>query len=526
MIEEAVELVVVVIFALALAYAIGIYMTLLILDMPRPFERTLSKIESVFFRLAGIDKNEAMTWRQYLKAFLATNFLLAAFTFIILYWQGMSLDLSFHTASSFATNTNLQHYAGETLPLLSQLSLIVPMFVAPGTAFAAAFAFLRCFRNTSRMVGNFYVDLTRVILTILLPMSFVGAIVLMILGVPQTMDTTMTTGTLDGGAQIIHIGPIASWESIKLFGNNGGGFLGANSASPFENPTGLSNAVEIVMMLSLPLAFPFAYGELFGRAKGRGLLIVIMAPFLVLLAFALSAPAGTEGLETRFGSFGSVFFNFGSISSNTGATNALLIDLPRRPIVSMFVCMFVQAIPGGGGAGFMMLVVYAILTIFLVGLMVGKTPELLGYKIHPKEVKLAVIVFIIHPLLILVPSAIAFASGQAQSILGPHVTPGSYTQVLYEFTSASANNGSDYLGTLANTPFWNISTGIVMLAGRFAPISLMLMIAGQYDARFRRDVPEPIRTDSWAFILTMIAVTLALTALAFLPFLVIGPFVM
>jgi K+-transporting ATPase ATPase A chain len=188
--------------------------------------------------------------------------------------------------------------------------------------------------------------------------------------------------------------------------------------------------------------------------------------------------------------------------------------------------MFVQAIPGGGGAGFMMLVVYAILTIFLVGLMVGKTPELLGYKIHPKEVKLAVVVFIIHPLLILVPSAIAFASGQAQAILGPHVTPGSYTQVLYEFTSASANNGSDYLGTIANTPFWNISTAIVMLAGRFVPISLMLMIAGQYDARFRRDVPEPIRTDGWGFILTMIAVTFVLTALAFLPFLVIGPFVM
>ncbi len=526
MIEEAIELAIVLAFSLAVAVGIGVYMSLLILDAPRPFEKILSRIEGAFFRIAGIDKSAGMTWRQYLKAFLATNFLIAILTFVVLYIEGMAPDLAFNTASSFATNTNLQHYAGESLTLLSQLVLIVSMFIAPGSAVAAAFAFVRCFKNTSDKVGNFYVDLTRVILTILLPISFIGAIVLMILGVPQTLSTTMTTGTLDGGQQIIHLGPIASWESIKLLGNNGGGFLGANSASPFENPSGLSNAVEIVLMLSIPLAFPIAFGELFGRAKGRALLIVVMAPFLALLAFALTTPAGTAGLETRFGPFGSVFFNFSSISSNTGATNALLTGLPRRPIVSMFVCMFVQAIPGGQGAGFMMLIIYAILTIFLVGLMVGKTPELLGYKIHPNEVKLAVLVFILHPILILVPSAISFASGEAQAILGSPITPGSYTRVLYEFTSASANNGSDYLGILANTPFWNISTGVIMLLGRFAPISLMLMIAGQFDSRFRRDVPEAIPMASIGFILTMIAVTLVLTALAFLPFLVIGPFVM
>jgi len=526
MIEEAVELAVVLIFALALAHAIGVYMALLVLGKPTPLEKVLSKIEGAFFWLAGIDKSAGMTWMQYLKAFLATNALLIAFTFVILYWQGMELWLSFNTASSFGTNTNLQHYAGETLPMLSQLALLVPMFVAPGAAFAAAFAFMRCFKNTSVNVGNFYVDLTRVVLTILLPVSFVGAIVLMILGVPQVLGTTVTTGTLDGDRQVVAIGPIASWESIKLFGNNGGGFLSANSASPFENPSGLSNAVETILMLSGPLAFPFAFGELFGRAKGRTFLIVIMVPFLLLLAFALSAPVGTSGLETRFGSFGSVLFNFSSISSNTGATDSLLTALPKRPIASMFVCMFVQAIPGGGGAGFMMLIVYAILTIFLVGLMVGKTPELLGYKIKPKEVKLAVLVFILHPTLILVPSAIAFATGEAQAILGSHVTPSSYTKVLYEFTSAAANNGSDYFGTMANTPFWNISTAIVMLVGRFVPMSLMLMIAGQFDSRFRRDVPEAIPLDSLGFILTMIAVTMVLTALAFLPFLVIGPLVM
>lgn len=526
MIAEIIQFVVAMGLALVLAYAIGMFSALLIQGQPRPFERTWSKIEGFLFRLAGVDKDAPMTWKQYLWALLLTNALVVGFVYVILAFQGMTPDLAFNTGSSFATNTNLQHYVGETLSIFSQLGLIVAMFIAPASGFVACFAFLRCFHYTNRNVGNFYVDLTRVILNILLPIAIVGAILLMALGAPQTLAGTLSTGSLAGGSQTVNIGPVASWESIKDFGNNGGGFFGANSGHPFENPTGITNTLEIILMLAGGFSFPFAYGELFGRKKGLALLIAILAPWLFLFGFSLLSPIGSTGLETRLGGFPSQFFQFSSIFSNTGATNALLSGMSRKEVVSLFVGMFVQAIPGGEGAGFMTLVINVILTIFLVGLMVGKTPEFLGYKIQPLEVKLAVVVFLLHPLMILIPSAVAFASGQVQAILGPHVTPFGYTQVLYEYTSASANNGSDYLGTLANTPFWNISTGIVMLVGRYLPMALMLAISGQFAAKDRRQVPEPINTEGVPFILTLIGVTLLLTALAFLPFLVIGPFVM
>ena len=526
MIAEIIQFVVALALALLLAYVIGLYSALLIQGQPRPLERAWSKIESALFRVAGVDLKEPMTWKEYLRAMLLTNALVVGFVYAVLALQGMSPDLAFNTASSFATNTNLQHYAGETLTILSQLGLTAALFIAPATGFAACYAFLRCFHYTNRNVGNFYVDLTRVILNILLPVAVVGALMLMAFGAPQTLVGTLTTGSLSGGPQTVSIGPVASWESIKEFGNNGGGFFGANSAHPFENPSGLSNTLEIILMLAGGFSFPFTYGELFGRRKGLALLVAILGPWLFLFGFSLLSPASTTGLETRFFGFPSQFFNFVSIFSNTGATNALLGGLSRKETVSLFVGMFVQAIPGGEGAGFMTLVINVILTIFLVGLMVGKTPELLGYKIQPLEVKLAVLAFLLHPLMILVPSVVAFASGQVQAILGTHVTPYAYTQVLYEYTSASANNGSDFLGVLANTPFWNLSTGIVMLVGRYAPLALMLAISGQFATKDRRVAPEPIDTEGLPFILTLVGVTLLLTALAFLPFLVIGPFVM
>ncbi len=526
MIAEMVQFILAMGLSLVLAYAIGLYSALLIQGQPRPFERTWSRIEGVFFRIMGVDKDAPMTWKQYLVAMVLTNTLIFAFVYILLAVQGFTPDLAFNTASSFATNTNLQHYAGETLSILSQLGLLAAMFIAPGTAFAVCYAFLRCFHYTNRNVGNFYVDLTRVILNILLPISLVGAIIFIGLGMPQTLSGTLTTGSLGGAPLTVNIGPAGAWESIKDFGNNGGGFFGANSAHPFENPNGVTNLIEIVLMLSGGFSFPFTYGELFGRGKGRALLIAIVAPWLVLFGFALLSTNGPAGLETRFGSFGSMFFQQASIFSNTGATNALLSGIAKKGTISLFVGMFIQAIPGGEGVGFMTLLINVILTIFIVGLMVGKTPELLGYKIQPLEVKLAVVTFLMHPLMILIPSAIAFGTGQVQAILGSHVTPFGYTQVLYEFTSASANNGSDYLGTLANTPFWNVSTGIVMLVGRYIPIALMLAIAGQFATKDRRVAPEPINTEGVPFILTLVGVTLLLTALAFLPFLVIGPFVM
>ncbi|HYM40954.1 MAG TPA: potassium-transporting ATPase subunit KdpA, partial [Thermoplasmata archaeon] len=262
MIPEIVQFVVAFAFALILAWAIGMYIALLIQGQPRPFERTWSRIERALFQVAGIDKDAPMTWKQYLTAMILTNALIFGFVYGLLAFQGFTPDLAFNTASSFATNTNLQHYAGDSstnpLTLLSQLGLLAAMFIAPGTAFAVCIAFLRAFHYTSHNVGNFYVDLTRVTLNILLPIAIVGGILLTAFGAPQTLSMSQTTGSLAGGPQTVYIGPIGAWESIKDFGNNGGGFLGANSAHPFENPSGITNILEIILILSGGLAFPFA----------------------------------------------------------------------------------------------------------------------------------------------------------------------------------------------------------------------------------------------------------------------------
>lgn len=521
---------------LVLAYYLGRYMVHLIRGTPRPFEAQLSKVENAVFQAAGIDPKRSMDWKEYVVALVLLDAVFAIFTYVVLGLQGtlpgdprgfgpFSWDLNFSTASSFITNTNLQHYAGDqSLDVTSQLVLMLNQFVAPASAIAVGLAFLRPFTQKGKGLGNFYADFVRSLLTILLPIAFVTALLLMAVGVPQTLNNTLTTGLIGGGRQTFVVGPLAGFNAIMELGQNGGGFYGSNLASPFANPNGVSNLAYLILMLIIPLAFIFAYGELVGRGRGRALMVAVLAPFLALLAYALSTTSGPIGLETRFGGFGSVLFQFFSISSDTGSTNAVLSGLSARTGASLFTFMFVQAIPGGSGVGFMTLVIYAFLTLFMVGLMVGKTPEFLGMKISGWDVKLAVLTFVVHPLMILVPAAVAYTTGNVSAILGPHAGATGFTQVFYEYTSASANNGSDYLGTIANTPFWNVSTGIVMIVGRFAPIVFMMAIAGSFATKDRRDTPEPIKTDGWPFTLTLIGVTFVLTALAFLPFLILGIF--
>jgi K+-transporting ATPase ATPase A chain len=529
-------LVVTLALALFVAYWVGLYLARLVTGTPRPFERALSRIEGVLFRICGIDPERPMEWKEYLGALLLLNLAFAVFTYAVLALEGslplnprglpgLSPYLDFNTASSFITNTNLQHYAGDqSLSIFAQLTLMLNQFVAPASVIALGVAFLRPFVRKGRNLGNFYADFVRVTFTVLVPIAFVAALLLMATGLPQTFASVLTTGSFQGGSQSFVVGPVAGFLAIKQLGQNGGGFYGANSASPFENPNGVSNLIELVLMLVIPLAFIFAYGELVGKGRGRALMVAVLVPFLLLLAYSLSSPSGPIGLDTRFGGFGSTLFQVTSISSNTGATNALLSGQSVRTVASLLVFMFVQAIPGGSGVGFMTLLIYVILTLFMVGLVVGKTPEFLGMKITTLDVKLAILTFVIHPLAILVPAAIAYQTGQVSAILGPHSGAYGFTQVLYEFTSASANNGSDFLGTTANTPFWNVSTAIVMIVGRYAPFLFMMAIAGSFATKDRRDTPEPIRTDGLAFIIILIAVTFVLTALAFLPFLIIGPF--
>ena len=541
--NSIVELIVVLGGTIGLSVPFGMYIARMISYEMRPLEAPLARVENGFYKLIGIDKDKQMTWREYSLALMLTNVIVGAFIFFMLVYQnvlpssthvnGLSIDLAFMKAISFITNTDLQHYAGEqSFSLISQMSVLTfVMFVAPASGIAAAFAFIRGFIRKNFGLGNFYVDFVRIILTLLLPLSFGSALLLMVLGVPQTLNSSVTINhTLEGLNQTITTGPVASLESIKELGSNGGGYYGANSGHPFENPNGLSNMYEIFLMLIIPLSFPIAYAKLVGKARGISLLLTILIAFGILLAVAFSQVSGPTGLETRFGSFASEFFNTASISTNTGSANSALSGMSPNAVISFLLGMFIQSVPGADGTGIMYMIIYVILTLFIVGLMVGKTPEFMNMKIGPRDVMIAAFIFLIHPASILIPTVIAFTTGNAQSVLsvpaGKTTTASGFTQALYEYTSASANNGSDYLGTSANTPFWNWSTAIVMFIGRYAPIVLMLAIAGSFTVKDRKEAIEPIKTHGPLWISVLLVITFLLTALTFFPFIVIGPFSM
>jgi potassium-transporting ATPase potassium-binding subunit len=529
---------------IGLATIFGTYLARLISFEMRPLEKTLAKVESGFYKVIGINATKQMNWKEYFLALFVTNMIVAAFVILILTFQnylplaegdkgGFSFDLAFHTAISFITDTNLQHYAGDQqLSITSQMVAITfTMFIAPASGIAAAFAFIRSFIRKNYGLGNFYVDLTRIIITLLLPIAFFSSIILMVIGVPQTLQSTIQTNTLEGivnhnftNTQKITIGPVASLESIKELGSNGGGFFGANSGHPFENPTGISNIYEMFLMLIIPLSFPIAYAKLMGKGRGLSILLAMLIGFGTVIIIATTPVSGPSMLETRFGNFGSVLFNTVSISTNTGAVNSALTGMSPNAVISLFLGMFVQAIPGAVGTGMITMIVYVLLTLFIVGLMVGKTPEFMSMKISPKDIKLAVFFFLLHPAIILIPTVIAMGTGNAQAIVGNKITPMGYTQTLYEYTSAAANNGSDYFGTSANTPFWNFSTAIVMFLGRYLPLGLILAIAGSFTAKDRKEVIEPIKTQGPVFIAVLITITFLLTALTFFPFLILGPF--
>lgn len=522
--------------SLGLAMIFGRYMARMIVYEKRPLEKTLGKIENGFYHIIGVDKYEQMTWKQYFLALVVTNVIAAGLVMAILLYQnslplspkpGLSFDLAFMQASAFITNTDLQHYAGDQqLSIFSQLALGFLMFTAPASGIATGFAFIRGFIRKEFGLGNFYVDFTRIIITLLLPIAFISSLLLLLLGSPQTLDSTITVGNLQGGNQTITIGPVAALEAIKQLGNNGGGFFGANSAHPFENPNGLSNTFATILMFAIPLAFPVAYGHLLGRGRGLSILIVMLIGFGVMFGLGLTQQNGPTGLETRFGNFGSLLFMQTSISTNTGAANVALSGMSDNNVIAFYLGMFIQAIPGTVGSGMIYMMVFVVLTLFLVGLMVGKTPEFLSMKITPRDVKLAAIVFLIHPALILIPSVTAYTTENSQAVLGNQTTPATFNQVLYEYTSAAANNGSDYLGTSANTPFWNWSTAWVMLIGRYAPLALALAIAGSFTLRDRKEVIEPIKTSGPLFIGVLSVMVFILTALTFFPVLAMGPFSM
>ena len=500
-------------------------------------DRILVPVENFIYLLAGIDSSKNMGWKEYFKALLYLNAGEAILAFFILMFQqslplnpmhysGMSWSLALNTVLSFSSNTNLQHYNGElTLSYLSQMSAIQFLqFTSAATGLAVGVAVIRGFAGKARTIGNFYYDYVRSLTRVLLPLAFIATIILIFMGVPQALSGYPTVSTLQKGAtEILYKGPIASLVSIMQLGTNGGGYFGANSAYPLQNPSQLSDLFEIGMMMFIPTSLLFLFGRMVGdNREGRTLFLAAYAIYGIdlLIAFLSTTVIG-RGLEVRIGGVASTLWTVTTTAFTTGSLNASLSGFNPVVILTAFFGMLIQGAPGGVGVGAMYLIMYVIVTIFLVGLMAGRTPEYLGVKIEGSDVKLAVAAFLTHPIIILVPTVVAFAIG-AESTVGLAANATGFTRIFYEFTSAAANNGSDYLGAAGNTVFFNVATGIVMWVGRFLPILFMLAIADGVSTR-KRSQKQGLKTGSISFVVILVFSIFILTVLTFFPFLVLGP---
>ncbi len=511
-----------------------------------------NRIDNLIFKITGIKKDE-MSWKKYAVSLLLTNLVMVILVYIIFRIQGllglnpnkagnMKADLSFNTAISFITNTNLQDYSGEWgLSYLSQMIAITfLMFTSAASGLAVAFAFIRGIAGKTKMVGNFFVDLVRITTRILLPLSIVIALVLVWQGVPQTLSPNETVTTLQGTSQDIALGPVASLESIKHIGTNGGGFMGANSAHPFENPTPLTNVIEILCMMLIPASLVYSFGLMLKNKKQAWVIFAAMA-FLFVISLGVSyfsesagnptlAQAGLnqsmgnmEGKEVRFGTGQSALFTTVTTAFTTGSVNNAHDSLTPLGGMAAMWQMMLNVVFGGKGTGLMNMLMFAILAVFLSGLMVGRTPEFLGKKIEGKEMKLIALSIIIHPFIILIPTAIALiVPGGLAGITNPGFH--GLSQVLYQYTTSAANNGSGFAGMIVNTPFWNITTGFVMFLGRYVSIILLLAVAGSLANK--REVPlgpGTFKTDTAIFTFILVAVVVIVGALTFFPALSLGP---
>ncbi len=504
---------------------------------PSRLDKVITPVENFIYKICSIDPAHSMGWKQYFLTGFLLNIAQMIIAFLILVFQGylplnplgfpgLSWDLALHTVISFATNTNLQHYNGEvTLSIFSQLTAIQFLqWISAATGICMGIAFVRGFIVGSKNMGNFHVDFVRTITRILLPLCLVASVVFVVMGVPQTLNASTTVTTVQGTTQSILVGPVASLDSIMQLGTNGGGFYGANAAHPFMNPSPYSNIFMISLMLLLPTALIFVFGDLLGKKReARPLLwgAYILFGINLAIAFAPNIPLIAPGIETRFGGFMSNFWTVVTTVATTGSVNTALSAMHPLTITSGFLGMFIQSIPGGKGVGMMYMVMYIIITVFIVGLMSGRTPEYLGIKITGRDVKLVMVAFLIHPLIILIPTVIGYASGSVAAI-GVGGNSVGYTQILYEFTTAAANNGSDFLGASGNTPFFNIATGIVMLIGRYAPIAILLALSGSVIGR-KRGSTTGLKTDTPIFTIVLVGSIIILVVLTFFPFLAIGP---
>ncbi|QKS69869.1 potassium-transporting ATPase subunit A [Paenalkalicoccus suaedae] len=508
-----------------------------------PFERMV-------YRLSGLH-TRSQTWREYALALLATNTLMIVVIYIIFRFQGimplnpeevgsMEASLAFNTAISFMTNTNLQHYSGESsLSYLSQMiAILFMMFAAPASALAICMSFIRGI--TGKSLGNYFVDLIRGITRILLPISIVFGLAFVALGVPQTLGGPVEVETIQGSVQEVALGPVGSFLSIKELGNNGGGYFGVNSAHPFENPSGFSNMLQVILMFLVTASLPLAYGKMAGNSKqGWVLYIAMWLMFAVLSLVAVSGeysgnplmePLGVaesqpnmEGKEVRFTPAESAMYAVTTTATETGAVNNMHDSLTPLSGLVTLSNMMLNTIFGGIGAGFMNVIMYAMIAVFITGLMIGRTPEFLGKKIESNEMKIISIVMLLHPLLILGFSALALSTEAGSSAISNEGFHG-ISQIVYEYSSSAANNGSGFEGLGDDTLFWNITTAIVMFIGRFLPLIAMLAVANAL--LNKKEVPVStgtFRTDEPIFGGLFIMSTVVVGALTFFPTLVIGP---
>ncbi|WP_139993668.1 potassium-transporting ATPase subunit KdpA [Paenibacillus paridis] len=550
---DILQMLVVVFLLVLLVKPLGTYVYHVFSNEANRLDKVFGSSERLIFKIIGLKRREGMGWKKYVLSFVATNFILAAISYLILRLQhalplnpngtgSMEPTLTFNTVISFITNTNLQHYSGESaLSYFSQMAVIMMMmFTSAATGFSVAMAFVRGITSKGQTIGNFFEDFVKAHTRIFLPLSFVITLVLVALQVPQTLDPTLTVKTLEGAMQQIAIGPVASLESIKHLGTNGGGFFGVNSAHPFENPNPLTNVIQILSMWALPASLPYAFG-LFAKNKKQGWVIftAMMCLFIVFLSFAytsektgnpalsalgIDASQGSmEGKEVRFGIAQSALFTTVTAAATTGTVNNMHDTLTPIGGLVPLAEMMLNVVFGGKGVGLINMLMYAILAVFICGLMVGRTPEFLGRKIEPREMKLIAVAILVHPFIILVPTAIAFMTDLGQGAITNAGFHG-ISQVLYEYTSSAANNGSGFEGLGDNTPFWNISTGLVMLLGRYISMIAMLAVAGSLMSK--RHVPETLgtfRTGNGLFTALLIGTVLLIGALTFLPVIVLGP---
>jgi potassium-transporting ATPase potassium-binding subunit len=550
-------------FTLLLAYPLGKYIAKVFAG-EKNITNFLNPIERFFFRICGINPNEGMNWKQFLKAMLTINMLWLVYAFFALIFQdrlplnpdgnpGQTPDLAFNTAISFLVNCNLQHYSGESgLTYFTQLFVITFLqFVSAATGIAVLIGLLNAFKEkTTQNLGNFWNYFVKSITRILLPLSIIVAAVLSFNGTPTSFDGKDTITTLQGDSVQVSRGPAAGMIAIKQLGTNGGGWFGVNSAHPLENPNYITNAVETISILLIPIALVFALGFYLNKRKLAKVIFGVMT-FLFVIFCAINIyyetkgnPAidklgiaqttgSMEGKEVRLGAAATALWSVATTSTSNGSVNGMHDSLTPMSGGVVLLDMMINALYGGVGVGILNYFIFIIIAVFISGLMVGRTPEFMGHKVEAREVKIAALITLLSAFLIKGFTALAAYMVAHHPDIAWQVKPGAwlnnpsyhgFSEMLYEYTSANANNGSGFEGLGDNNIFWNVSTGIVLLIGRFLPIIAPIAIAGMLaKKKFIPESPGTLRTDSGTFGVMTLAVILILTALSYLPALALGP---